>query len=502
VSDSNRTTYHFGDIPLGLWESMTITRAVTLGVTLGLSLIFLMSHAVMIGVLVALFGFSLVFFRYRKVALIDWVLPLSSYMASAKMQSNDIPMGSLDLDLVNEKEGKKPPTQRKKREKINKMAWPSPIGLANITPVPVRSGLAGGWTRVAHGSKYITVCWQAELRQPFILLDTSDQERFVNAWGQVLASTCADGSDVVCISTMHRQVPDKSSDDLEWMQEHMSRNADNYLLDDYFAMRDQIGAAAATAEVIVGLTCEYKPNKNRKKKVDEDFDAIALSADEFERQMESAGFHMSLMSQGDIAELLRAVLIGEAIGPNAGRDPREIGPVAWEHSWKQMTLDGRTHRNYIISEWPRVQVGPTFVEPLVGAVTPRAVQSVTFHFFPQPARRAQARAKAAVTTAEAKMAHKSQKSILITAQDRQLRDVALRREQALSQGYAEHRLALIASLSVEQGDTKNLEKAEKALIFAAQKSQINLMSAWGRQLQTFAASLPFGLIEVPRGVMG
>jgi len=397
--------------------------------------------------------------------------------------------------------GQSPP-RRKRRESINKMAWPPPIGLANITPIPVRSGLAGGWTRNSNGRKLVTVCWQAELRQPFILLDTSDQERFLNSWGQVLASTCADGSNVVCISTMHRQVPDRSSDDLEWMQEHMSQAADQYLLDDYFAMREQIGAAAATAEVIVGLTCVMKDKKGRKHDGDEDYDAIALSADEFERQMESAGFHMRLLSQGDIAELLRGVLLGEAIGPNVGRDPREVGPLQWQHSWRNVDLDGRTHRNYVITEWPRVQVGPTFIEPLVGAVTPRAVQSVTFHFFPQSARRAQAKARAAVTTAEAKIARKAEKSILITAQDRQLRDVAYRREQALSQGFAEHRLALVASLSVEHGDQKNLEKAEKALLFAAQKAQINLAPAYGRQLPALAASFPFGLIEAPRGILG
>ena len=490
TEETTRVSYQFGAIPTSLWQSLDPLRGGVFMISMLITIVSVMSHALPLAIIVSVLGTGLVFIRIANKPLIGWVMPIGSYLTTSTKGRNPIPAASIALHEkhLSERQTNKP------RKRINKARWPMPINHPDVKDVQLRSGMAGAWCRGKGKGMLMTICWDAELRQPFVLMDESDQVRFLSSWGQVLGATCSDGSTISCVSVMQRQVPDVKDDDKLWMEQHISDNVDQAILRDYIAMREQIGSAAAASEIVVGLTCMVKNPK--------DLDPLILDAEEFQRQMESAGFSMSILSGADIAELLFAELQGEARGKSKNRLPAEVGPLAWNDHWSTLDLDGRTHRSYVVTDWPRVLVTPTFIEPLVGAVAPKAIQTITFHFFPVSARVAQQKAKAAVTAAEVGINRKAEKQIVITSKDRQIHDVATRRERALAEGHAEHRLVAVCSVSVEQGDTKTLERAQKSLKFAAAKANIVIQPAWGEQASALAASLPFGMASTPKGLMG
>jgi len=494
-----RRTYAFGAPSTSMLVNLDLPRAITLMGALVFAFGLMLAGQLVVALGSLLIGGALAFTRPGGRPAVHWIGPITGFLTRPHRQTRPLPTGELDMAIAAHprRQGPGDPnepacrTTRPKRRHTNTAAWPAPLGVPDLTTVTLAATDTAAWWHGGNKRPLVSVAWVVELPHSFPLLGRSDQERFLDAWGQVLAGTAGQGSAVRRVSVIQRQVPDASNEAQEWIAAHPS-DVDMMMRKDYAELIDQMGAAAATSEVLVGITCEIPLRTN--------VDPLVLEAEQFCARMETAGFVMSPLSAGRFGAYLASVLTGTPLANTPSSDPAETGPLATEETWSTLRLDGRIHKTYVLAAWPRVQVGPTFLEPLLTTPIANAIRTTAIHFEPVPSDRAMKKARTGVTAAEMAMSRKAEKSITVTSADRQVQEHALRREQALTYGHAEHHLMALTSISVETEVA--MERATRTLEHAASKSNVVIKPAYATQGKAFAAMLPLGLVTYPQRILG
>jgi hypothetical protein len=497
-----RRTYTFGAPATSMLVNLDLPRAIALMGALVFAFAMMLSGQLVIALASILTGAALSFTRPGGRPAIHWIGPITGFLTRPHRSTRQLPTGELDIALAADPRhrgsggsgepddpAKRP--ARAKRRHTNTAPWPLPLGVPNLTTVKLAGQDTAAWWHGRGKRPLVSVAWVAELPHSFPLLGRSDQERFLDAWGQVLAGTAGQGSAVRRVSVIQRQVPDASNEAQEWIAEHPS-DVDMMMRKDYMELIEQMGAAAATSEVLVGITCEIPLRAN--------VDPLLLEAEQFQARMETAGFAMSPLSAGRFGAYLSSLLEGTPLANTPSSDPTETGPLATEETWSTLRIDGRIHKTYVVAAWPRVQVGPTWLEPLLTTPIANAIRTTAIHFEPVPSDRAMKKARTGVTAAEMAMQRKAEKSITVTSADRQVQEHALRREQALTYGHAEHHLMALTSISVASDEA--MERATRTLEHAASKSNVVIKPAYATQAQAFAAMLPLGLVTYPQRILG
>ena len=495
-----RRTYAFGAPSTSMLVNLDLPRAITLMGALVFAFGLMLAGQLVIALGSLLIGGALAFTRPGGRPAIHWIGPIAGFLIRPHRQTRQLPTGELDIALAadprqqgrsGDPTGPACRTSRPKRRYTNAAAWPAPLGVPDLTTVRLAATDTAAWWHGGNKHPLVSVAWVAELPHSFPLLGRSDQERFLDAWGQVLAGTAGQGSAVRRVSVVQRQVPDASNEASAWIAAHPS-DVDMMMRKDYAELIDQMGAAAATSEVLVGITCEIPLRSN--------VDPLLLEAEQFCARMETAGFAMSPLSVGRFGAYLASLLTGTPLANTPSSDPAETGPLATEETWSTLRLDGRVHKTYVVAAWPRVQVGPTWLEPLLTTPIANAIRTTAIHFEPVPSDRAMKKARTGVTAAEMAMSRKAEKSITVTSADRQVQEHALRREQALTYGHGEHHLSALTSISVASDEA--MERATRTLEHAASKSNVVIKPAYATQAQAFAAMLPLGLVTYPQRILG
>lgn len=500
-----RRTYAFGAPSTSMLVNLDLPRAITLMGALVFAFGLMLAGQLVIALGSLLIGGALAFTRPGGRPAVHWIGPITGFLTRPHRTTRPLPTGELDMAIAANPRHRRSPSPsgagdpvgrasrpaQKRRVHTNTAAWPAPLGVPDLTTVRLAATDTAAWWHGGNKHPLVSVAWVAELPHSFPLLGRSDQERFLDAWGQVLAGTAGQGSAVRRVSVIQRQVPDASNEAQEWLAAHPS-DVDMMMRKDYAELIDQMGAAAATSEVLVGITCEIPLRSN--------VDPLLLEAEQFCARMETAGFAMSPLSVGRFGAYLASLLTGTPLANTPSSDPAETGPLATEETWSTLRLDGRVHKTYVVAAWPRVQVGPTWLEPLLTTPIANAIRTTAIHFEPVPSDRAMKKARTGVTAAEMAMQRKAEKSITVTSADRQVQEHALRREQALTYGHAEHHLSALTSISVESDEA--MERATRTLEHAASKSNVVIKPAYATQGKAFAAMLPLGLVTYPQRILG
>jgi hypothetical protein len=192
----------------------------------------------------------------------------------------------------------------------------------------------------------------------------------------------------------------------------------------------------------------------------------------------------------DVGDLARSVRLGsepEAHGRRTTIRGRNAWPMAIHERWSSVRIDDRWHSSYWISEWPRLDVGPDFMVPLllVGGVR---VVSVTMA--PVPPARARREVESARTADLADEELRRRAGFLDTARHRREAEGAARREVELADGHGEYRFSGYVSVSAETPD--ELDSVCAAVEQAAQQSHLELRRLHGQQREAFTWTLPLG----------
>jgi hypothetical protein len=169
-----------------------------------------------------------------------------------------------------------------------------------------------------------------------------------------------------------------------------------------------------------------------------------------------------------------------------GLDAANSWPVATREGWDRYRADSGIHAAYWISGWPRIDVGATFLSPLL-MQTP-VLRTVSVVLEPVPASRSTRDAEAAMTKDTAEEDFRTRRGFRLTARRRQQQQATADREDELAAGHAELRMAGFAAASAVDDDA--LDRACAEVEHGAQQARLELARLYGQQPQAFTYTLP------------
>jgi hypothetical protein len=331
----------------------------------------------------------------------------------------------------------------------------------------------------------------------FALLDSGEQDRRVRGWSRALAGLCQGGR-IARVQVLERTVPDSGDALAAYAEQHLS-SEDSWPAQVY---QDLVRSAAPASELhetylavsldLVGLGRQVKQAGGGLR------GATTLLAQEtvsLESSLQAAGLTPNgWLDAGGIAAVTRSAYDPAAhhsdIVPDAHEPaPESGGPVAVDEAWDRLRSDSGFHAVYLVAQWPRVEVGADFLDPLVFTPGVRRALSIVA----QPVGTDQAlkeirRAKTQHVTDAAQRARIGQ--IEDEALAAEYRDV-LAREHDLVAGHGELRFIGLLAVTACTGD--ELDAACGQVETAAIQAMVDLRRLVGQQAEAFvAAALPLG----------
>jgi hypothetical protein len=161
--------------------------------------------------------------------------------------------------------------------------------------------------------------------------------------------------------------------------------------------------------------------------------------------------------------------------------------MAVEPHWDTVHTDGTWHATYWIAEWPRVDVTPDFLGPVLFSSLRRTVALVMEPVSPTRAARQVAQARTA-DIADGEMRRRG--GFLVTARQSREKQSVEERDAELADGHAQYRFT--GYVTVTADSRGELTTARTALEQAAGQSRIELRLLYGEQDVAFACGLPLG----------
>ncbi|MDR2975446.1 MAG: PrgI family protein [Propionibacteriaceae bacterium] len=329
----------------------------------------------------------------------------------------------------------------------------------------------------------------------FTLLDPAEQERRVQSWGRVLATCCRSGR-IARLQVLERTLPDSGSGLADWWR--LQGNDDgSWTAKVYRELIDRAGPASERHATTISLALDMKAAGRAIRGAGGGMrGAAAVLAQEMNTlttALRSADLNPGhWLTPEELAFMLRTAYDPESAttlerNPTIGRDLATAGPVAVRESWNQMRTDTAFHAVLWISEWPRAQVFPGFLSPVLLSSGIRR----TFSLIAMPMRADQAardiRRKKTEHIADAAQRAKIGQ-IEDAATTAEYGDV-LKQEADLTSGHGIIRYVGLIAISADTED--KLQAALAAIEQAAVQASCETRVLVGQQAQAFtAAALP------------
>ena len=339
----------------------------------------------------------------------------------------------------------------------------------------------------------------------FGLLDQGEQERRLAGWGSVLAGLARENSAVRRLQWIERTVPSDGDQIARYLQEERDVTVPlaTSSVASYIELVESAGSVTQDHELFVALQVDAKKAWRQVKRLGRgDQGAVALLLRELETLAERL-VAADVQVQGALRPRMLARAIRDAYDPygrtyrnrlatldpsRAGVDPAHAWPLAADGSWATYRTDSALHATYWVAQWPRIDVGATFLAPLLMQTNVlRSVSTVMEPVAPSVAIR---KVEAARTTDIADEQTRARTGFMTTARKRLQQDATLRREEELADGHAEFRFAGYVTVSASDPDT--LERSCAEVEHAAQQARLELVRLYGQQAEGFTFTLPLG----------
>ncbi|MGO4680251.1 SCO6880 family protein [Microbacterium sp. 2MCAF23] len=222
----------------------------------------------------------------------------------------------------------------------------------------------------------------------FVLLDPGEQQRRVNGWGRTLAAACRSGR-IARIQVTERTLPDAGTGLAEWWQQH-GHDDGSWAATTYRELIDRAGPAGERHATTISLALDLRAAARQIRAAGGRMLGAAAVLRQEMTTLTSALRSAELtvtgwLTPGEVAIILRTAY-DPAAGPAlerhgaVGRDLATAGPVAVTETWDRLRSDSAHHAVLWISEWPRSQVYPGFLAPLI--LSGGVLRTVSLHYLP------------------------------------------------------------------------------------------------------------------------
>ena len=375
-------------------------------------------------------------------------------------------------------------------------AAPPGIGLLAAPEAPGESPL--GVLHDRHLGSWAAVL--AVTAPPFMLLDAEDKRRQLAAWGAVLDSTARPSSPVHRVQWVARTLPVDVSplrSRLDEVTRERGRGgsgaAGEQARSDAGDYEELLESARAGAfhEVLVVVSVHARTAGRQLRAFGHGAPAVcALLRRELRLlagQLRRAGIEAAVpLDLEGLAGAVRRSYCPGARGSTASGG-RTAWPTAWGDGWSSARVDGRWQATFWVAEWPRREVGPDFLLPLLSTTVARVV-SVTMS--PVPARAAVREAETARTAELADEELRRRTGFLSSARNRRRAEGVANREAELADGHAEMRFS--GYVGVSGSTPQEMEDAAAAVEAAGQQCGLELRRIYGRQVEALTWTMPLG----------
>lgn len=328
----------------------------------------------------------------------------------------------------------------------------------------------------------------------FVLLGPGEQDRRVTAWGRVFAVLAA-SEQIAAVQVLEATIPDTGREVLAHWRKHGS-NAADWPSRSYADLVGQAGPASSRHRTTISISLDLH---RAARTIRQHGRGIAAAATVLRQDMQTLAVALraaELRLTCWLGPEQLAHLIHSAYDPAAGQDERvgadlaSAGPVGIREHWDHFVADDNAHTAVLwISEWPRSEVPPAFLHPLI--LKPGVHKSFTLIARPVPAReaiRTIRRQKVDYLTDAEQRARIGQLGDFSDAQEYQ--DL-LQRERELVAGHTDLLFAGVLAITASSKD--GLDAAVAEVQRAAIQCGCETRRLVGQQSQAFAAAaLPLG----------
>lgn len=331
------------------------------------------------------------------------------------------------------------------------------------------------------------------LGQSFALLGGAEKERRVASWAAVLTSLSRERSVVHRVQWVATTIPDDGAAVSGHLASHASLPADAPAHRSYATLLDVAGPDTSRHEVHVAVQVRATGPAARAMRAlgGGDVAGCAVLSREvasLRRQLVGADIPVErVLDERSLAAVVRRAIDAPPAG--ARRCP-PCGvswpwPLVMEAEWGALRADGSWHATYWIAEWPRVDVGPEFLGPLLLGSVRRSIAVVMEPLSPAQAVRHAERARTA-DIADAELRRRG--GFLSTARRAREAELATRREEELADGHASFRFS--GYVTVSAVTREQLSAACDATEQAASQCRLELRRLYGDQERAFTCTLP------------
>lgn len=335
----------------------------------------------------------------------------------------------------------------------------------------------------------------------FALLDGPEKARRLSSWAGILSGLAREGGTVHRIQWIERTVPDPGNEIGEYLKENVRVPLDSAIARSYLEVVDQAGPTTQEHEVFIAVQI-HSGRCSRAVKAAGGGDSGACEV----LRRELSAVSSSLMGtdiavEGALTPRLVAHVLRSAFDPAsrqkiasiASKDPERAGtavvnagPMAADEAWGSYRTDSGWHATYWISEWPRIDVEPDFLAPLL--LRTEAMRTVSLTMEPVSPLKAIKSVESARTSAAADEELRQRAGFVTTSRRRREQDSLADHEHDLSQGHAFYRFA--GFITVTAATNEELESACSEVEEAAGRSFLDLRRLGGEQALAFTYTLP------------
>jgi hypothetical protein len=322
---------------------------------------------------------------------------------------------------------------------------------------------------------------------PFALMEPSEQARRLELWRVTLNTLGRPGKSVRRIQWIERTQPAPSemlvdlASSVRACEPRRAKAADSYL-----QVVADVGTTAQVHELwlVTTVSTPAGPPLLASRKA---ADMIRRDTRLLAGQLRSA----DLRTDGplDGKSIARVIELAHAEDPALRRIGSLDGwwPLGDEELWSVYRADGTWHATYWIAEWPRIEIGPEFMSPLLLSGQRR---SISLTMAPVSPDRAAREARSARTADVADEHLRSRAGFLPSARRDREADGPARREAELADGHAEYRFT--GYVTVTACSRPDLDAACAETEQAALAAHLEIRRLYGRQREAFTWTLPLG----------
>jgi hypothetical protein len=350
----------------------------------------------------------------------------------------------------------------------------------------------------------------------FALLGPTDQDARISAWARVLSAMAREGSDVHRIQWIESCLPDDGSSVRHHWASHAVLGADTPAGRSYRTLVDESSPVARRHRVLLALSIHTSRSARSIRSAGRGMAGIGAVLNREVLALHRALDGADISVDGVLGPRALARMIGEAYAPTRGtaghqpNDPNDHNsaegsrsgeggsrsnhqlcsdpwpwPMAIEPHWDAVHTDATWHTTYWIAEWPRVEVTPDFLGPVLFSSLRRSVVMVMEPVSPSRAARQVAQARTA-DIANGELRRRG--GFLVTARHTREKESVEERDGELADGHAQYRFSGYVTLTADTRD--ELGAARAALEQSAGQARIELRLLFGEQDAAFACSLP------------